>query len=78
MLKPLAIQQGRIHGQNQSRTGGQGRECAFSHYVIVFNLSVTDQRTDKASYRVACPRLKRGMPFKRQSSIDLRLLDCAL
>ena len=24
--------QGRIHGQYQSRTGGQGRKCAFSHF----------------------------------------------
>ena len=25
-------QQGRIHGQYQSRTGGQGRKCVFSHF----------------------------------------------
>ena len=32
---PLSRNQGRIHGQNQSRTVGQGRELAFSHYMIV-------------------------------------------
>ena len=39
--------------------GGQGRKCAFSHF---FDSWVTDGRTngrtDKASYRVACPQLK--------------------
>ena len=25
-------EQGRIHGQYQSRTGGQGRKCVFSHF----------------------------------------------
>ena len=25
--------QGRIHGQYQSRTGGQGRECVFSYFL---------------------------------------------
>ena len=56
--------QGRIHGQYQSRTGGQGRKCVFSHFPTRSPQTnrPTDQptngRTDKASYRVACPRLK--------------------
>ena len=64
--------QGRIHGQYQLRTGGQGRKCAFSHFPTRSSRTdgrtngrtdqrmdgPTDQRTDKASYRVACPQLK--------------------
>ena len=50
--------QGRIHGQNQSRTGGQGRECAFSHFAIVFNSSVTDQPTDQRTDRRTDGRTK--------------------
>ena len=53
----LLIKQGRIHGQYQLRTGGQGRECAFSHFLTRGH-GPTDGRTDKASYRVACPQLK--------------------
>ena len=26
-------EQGRIHGQYQLRTGGQGRKCPFSHFL---------------------------------------------
>ena len=58
-------QQGRIHGQYQLRTGGQGRKCAFSHFSTRVHGPTnrptnrrTDGRTDKASYRVACPQLK--------------------
>ena len=53
--------QGRIHG-HQLRTGGQGRKGAFSHFSTRSPLRTnrpTDRRTDKASYRVACPQLKR-------------------
>ena len=62
LYKPLFFQirvvneQGRIHGQYQSRTGGQGRKCVFSH--IPTRSPRTDRWTDKASYRVACSRLK--------------------
>ena len=50
----ILIEQGRIHG-HQLRTGGQGRKFAFSqldHYRR------TNRRTEKTSYRVACPQLK--------------------
>ena len=36
--------QGRIHGQYQSRTGGQGRKCAFLHFRT--RSLPTDGRTD--------------------------------
>ena len=36
--------QGRIHGQYQLRTGGQGRKCAISHFP---NSIITDQLTDR-------------------------------
>ena len=57
-------EQGRIHGQYQLRTGGQGRKsrkCVFSHFPTRSSRTDgrTDGRTDKASYRVACPQLKR-------------------
>ena len=58
-----AIKQGRIHGQYQSRTGGQERKCMFSHFRTRSPLR-TDGRTDKASYRVASPRLKRGLSLR--------------
>ena len=53
--------QGRIHGQYQSRTGGQGRKCVFSPFSTRVHRRTngpTDRRTDKASYRVTCPQLK--------------------
>ena len=56
--------QGRIHG-HQLRTGGQGQKCAFSHFSTRAwrtnrrTDGPTDRRTDKASYRVACPQLKK-------------------
>ena len=57
-------EQGRIHGQYQLRTGGQGRKGAFSHFLTRVHGPMdqrtngpTDQRTDKGSYRVACPQL---------------------
>ena len=62
MRKPLGIQQGRIHG-HRLRTGGQGRIYAFSHFSTRSPLRTnqpTDRRTDKASYRVACPQLKKN------------------
>ena len=52
-------EQGRIHG-HQLRTGRQGRKCASS--LVLTNGPTngrTDGRMDKASYRVACPRLKK-------------------
>ena len=36
--------QGRIHGQYQSRTGGQGRKCVFSHFST--RAWRTNRRTD--------------------------------
>ena len=54
------MQQGRIHG-HQLRRGGQGRKCAFPHFSTRVHGPTdqpTDGRTDKASYRVACPQLK--------------------
>ena len=57
----LQRKQGRIHG-HQFRTGGQGPKCAFSRFSARSPLRTdrpTDRRTDKASYRVACPPLKR-------------------
>ena len=69
MQKPVRIQQGWIHGQYQSRTGGQGRKCTF---FPLFDLCSrtdgptnqptdgrTDGPTDQPTYRVACTRLKR-------------------
>ena len=38
----LFLEQGRIHGQYQSRTGGQGWKCAFSHFPT--QSPQTDQR----------------------------------
>ena len=35
----------RIHGQYQSRTGGQGRKCAFSHFLN--SITSTDQPSDR-------------------------------
>ena len=62
-------QQGRIHG-HQLRTGGQGRKCAFSHFSTRSPLR-TNRRADKASYRVASPRLKSGTrPDTRPSVAD--------
>ena len=61
MLKKIAVmEQGRIHGQYQSRTGGQGRKCVVSHFSTRSPRTnqPTNGRTDKASYRVASPRLK--------------------
>ena len=65
-------QQGRIHGQYQSRTDGQGRKCWFFHFSTHVHGPTDrptdgrtdgrmDGRTDKASYRVACPQLKMVM-----------------
>ena len=54
------IEQGRIHGQYQLRTGGQGRKCAFSHFSTRVH-GRTDGRTHIGSYRVAGPQLKRLM-----------------
>ena len=61
-------EQGQIHG-HQLRTGKQGRECNcpqlkrfFSHFSTRADGQTngpTDGRTVKASYRVACPQLKR-------------------
>ena len=42
---PQLKKQGRIHGQYQLRTGGQGRKCAFSHFLTRVH-GPTDQRTD--------------------------------
>ena len=55
-------EQGRKHGQNQLRTGGQGRKCAYSHFLTRANGRTdgrADGRMDKNSYRVACPQLKK-------------------
>ena len=53
--------QGRIHGQYQSRMGGQGRKCVFSHFSTRSPRinRPTDGRTDKASYRDAWTHLKK-------------------
>ena len=39
------MQQGRIHGQYQSRTVGQGRKCVFSHFPT--RSPWTDEPTDR-------------------------------
>ena len=60
-IKRTKEEQGRIHGQHQLRTGGQGRKCAFSHFSTRVHGPTdrrTDGQTDKGSYRVACPQLK--------------------
>ena len=46
-------EQGRIHGQYQLRTGGQGRKCAFSHFSTRSPLTnaPTDERTDGTTDR---------------------------
>ena len=45
-LEPLFTEeQGRIHGQYQLRTGGQGRKCAFS-YFSTRGHGWTDRPTD--------------------------------
>ena len=44
-LKPIIIEQGRIHGQYQLRTGGQGRKCALSN-VSTHVHGREDRRTD--------------------------------
>ena len=59
--KERSRKQGRIHGQYQLRMGGQGRKCTFSHFSTRVHGPTdrpTDGRTEKASYRVACPQLK--------------------
>ena len=46
---PIKNEQGRIHGQYQLRTGGQGRICAFSHFSTRVHGPTnrpTDGRTD--------------------------------
>ena len=50
--------QGRIQGQYQLRIGGQG---CFHIFRLVVTDRRTDGRTDKGSYRVACPQLKREL-----------------
>ena len=63
----LMRKQGRIHG-HQLRTGGQERKCAFSHFSTRAHQRTnrrTDGRTDKASYRVACPQLKTWLSVTR-------------
>ena len=62
----ISYKQGRIHGQYQSRTGGQGRKRWFFHFSTRAHRRTdrrtdrpTNGRTDKASYRVACPQLKK-------------------
>ena len=57
MAKLRVRKQGRIHGQHELRSGGQGRKCAFSH-SLTRGHRLTDRRMDKGSYRVACPQLK--------------------
>ena len=57
MIDEFTKKQGWIHG-NLLRRGGQGRKCAFSHFST--RSLRTGGRTDKASYRVACPQLKTG------------------
>merc|ERR1711911_508789 len=64
---PLTKEQGWIHGQYQLRMGGQGRKCAFSHFLTQSPRRTdgpTDGWTDKASYRVACSQLKMIMMSK--------------
>ena len=46
------LKQGRIHGQNQSRTGGQGRKWAFSHFPT------RSPRTDRPTNRRTDGRTK--------------------
>ena len=71
-------QQGRIHGQHQLRTGGQGRKCAFSHFSTHVHWRMdqpTDGPTDKGSYRVACPQLKMwwtDQPIDRHGKLESR------
>ena len=52
--------QGHIHGQYQWWMGWQGQKCEFLHFLKSMNSTdqPTNQPTDKASYRVASPRLK--------------------
>ena len=47
--KQTCLKQGRIHGQHQSRTGGQGRKCVFSHFST--RAWWTDQPTDRPTDR---------------------------
>ena len=58
--QPPNEKQGRIHGQYQLRTGGQGQKCAFSHFSTRAHGPDRwmDGRTDKTSYGVACSQLK--------------------
>ena len=63
------LKQGRIHG-HQLRTGGQGRKCMFPHFSTRVHWPTdqpTNRQTDKASYRVACPQLKRR-PYRHLST----------
>ena len=39
------VEQGRIHGQYQSRTGGQGRKCAVSYFLT--RVRRTNRRNDR-------------------------------
>ena len=61
--------QGRIHGQYQLRVG-RGGNARFYTFRLVFTDRPTDGptngRTDKGSYRVACPQLKRKERKKRK------------
>ena len=58
------------HGQYQSRTGGQGRKHWFSTCRLVLTNGPTNRRTDgwtdKASNRVARPRLKKRLVKSRR------------
>ena len=47
IYEPLikAIKQGRLHGQYQLQTSGQGRKCAFSHLSTHVH-GPTDQRNN--------------------------------
>ena len=65
---------GRIHG-HRLRTGGQGRKCAFSQFWTRAHGPTdrrTDRRTDKGSYRVACPQLKIQSQFQAHKNKQTR------
>ena len=45
-IKRTKEEQGRMHGQHQLRTGGQGRKCKFSHFSTRVH-GWTDRRTNQ-------------------------------
>ena len=78
-LQP-AKKRGRIHGQYQSRTSGQGRKCTFFHFSTRAH-GPSDGRTDGQTGqkdKASSPRLKIGFVLSESIKIGFVLSETIL